>query len=301
VTSPQPITPVIRAALWMSGALASFMAMAIAGRQLSAELTTFQILFFRSLVGLVVVLLLLQRSGWKLVRTRVFGTHLLRNVAHFGGQYGWFYGIAFIPLTEVFAIEFTVPIWTAILATVLLGERMNRLRFLAVALGFVGILVILRPGMAVVSVPALAVLGGALCYAISHVFTKRLSATESPLTILFYMTVIQLPLGLVPALPHWGWPSAALWPWVGIVAVTALSAHYCLTRAFQLADATVVIPMDFLRLPLIAMVGFLFYGETVKVWVFVGALIVCAATWLNLKSASASRSPRPKANAQAVS
>jgi drug/metabolite transporter (DMT)-like permease len=112
---------VIRAALWMSGALVSFMAMAIAGRQLSAELTTFQILFFRSLVGLVVVLLLLQRSGWTLVRTRVFGTHLLRNVAHFGGQYGWFYGIALIPLTEVFAIEFTVPIWTAILATIFLG------------------------------------------------------------------------------------------------------------------------------------------------------------------------------------
>ncbi len=297
--SPQPFTPVIRAALWMSGALVSFMAMAIAGRQLSAELTTFQILFFRSFVGLVVVLALLQRSGWARVKTRVFGTHLLRNVAHFGGQYGWFYGIAFIPLTEVFAIEFTVPIWTAIMAMVFLGERMNRLRILAVALGFVGILVILRPGMAVVSVPALAVLGGALCYAISHVFTKRLSATERPLTILFYMTVIQLPLGLVPALPHWVWPSTALWPWVGIVAVTALSAHYCLTRAFQLADATVVMPMDFLRLPLIAVVGFLFYGETLKIWVFVGALIVFAATWLNLKSASISSPARSKAKAPA--
>ena len=113
------------------------------------------------------------------------------------------------------------------------------------------------------------------------------------------MTVIQLPLGLVPALPHWVWPSAALWPWVGVVAVTALSAHYCLTRAFQLADATVVIPMDFLRLPLIAVVGFLFYGETVKIWVFVGALIVCAATWLNLKSASTSRPARSKAKAPA--
>ncbi len=283
---PQRFPPAIRAALWMSGALLSFMTMAIAGRQLSAELTTFQILFFRSFVGLVVVIALLQRSGWKRVKTHVFGTHLLRNVAHFGGQYGWFYGIASIPLSEVFAIEFTVPIWTAILATIFLGERMNRVRVLAVALGFVGILVILRPGMAVVTVPALAVLGGALCYAISHVFTKRLSATESPLTILFYMTVIQLPLGLVPALPHWVWPSAALWPWVGLVALTALSAHYCLTRAFQLADATVVMPMDFLRLPLIAVVGFLFYGEAVSVWVFAGALIVCAATWLNLKSAS---------------
>jgi drug/metabolite transporter (DMT)-like permease len=297
--SQQPLAPVIRAALWMSGALVSFAAMAIAGRQLSAELTTFQILCFRSLVGMVVVLALFQRSGWVLVKTRVFGTHLLRNIAHFGGQYGWFYGIAFIPLSEVFAIEFTVPIWTAILAAVFLGERMNRQRILAIALGFVGILVILRPGMAVVSVPALAVLGGALCYAISHVFTKRLSGTEKPLTILFYMTVIQLPLGFVPAVPHWVWPSAALCPWVGIVAVTALSAHYCLTRAFQLADATVVIAVDFLRLPLIAMVGFLFYHETVEIWVFVGALIVCAATWLNLRSASTWNPARAKVKPQA--
>jgi drug/metabolite transporter (DMT)-like permease len=285
----------------MSGALVSFMAMAIAGRQLSVELTTFQILFFRSFVGLVVVLALLQRSGWARVKTRVFGTHLLRNVAHFGGQYGWFYGIAFIPLTEVFAIEFTIPIWTAILATMFLGEQMNRLRVLAIALGFVGVLVILRPGMAVVSAPALAVLGGALCYAISHVFTKRLSGTETPLTILFYMTVTQLPLGLVPALPHWVWPSATLWPWVGIVAVTALSAHYCLTRAFQLADATVVIPMDFLRLPLIAVVGYLFYGETVKIWVFIGALIVFTATWLNLKSAANSKPARSRTKVRMTS
>jgi drug/metabolite transporter (DMT)-like permease len=292
--------PSMRAALWMCGALVSFMAVAIAGRQLSAELTTFQILFFRSCLGLAVVLVLLQRWGWPQVRTRVFGAHLARNVAHFGGQYGWFYGIAFIPLTEVFAIEFTVPIWTAILATIFLRERMSRLRVAAVALGFVGILIILRPGVAAVSVPALAVLGSAVCYAISHVFTKRLSSTETPLAILFYMTLIQLPLGLIPALPHWVWPSVASWPWVGIVAVTALSAHYCLARAFQLADATVVLPLDFLRLPLIAIVGFILYHEPADIWVFAGALIVFAATWLNLKSASQPARDRSGSKAQAA-
>lgn len=281
--------PAVRAALWMSGALVSFMAMAISGRELAAELTTFQILFFRSLVGLAVVAILLQRSGWTQVETRMFGTHLVRNLAHFGGQYGWFYGLGFIPLTEVFAIEFTVPIWTAILATIFLGERMNHLRALAVAIGFVGVLVILRPGVAIVSPGALAVLGGALGYAASHVFTKRLSSTETPLAILFYMTMIQLPLGLVPALPGWVWPSAAAWPWVVVVATTALSAHYCLARAFGLADASVVVPMDFLRLPLIAIVGFVFYDEALQVWVLVGAVIVFAAAWLNLKSARSAR------------
>jgi drug/metabolite transporter (DMT)-like permease len=166
---------------------------------------------------------------------------------------------------------------------------MNHLRALAVAIGFVGVLVILRPGVAIVSPGALAVLGGALGYAASHVFTKRLSSTETPLAILFYMTMIQLPLGLVPALPGWVWPSAASWPWVVVVAGTALSAHYCLARAFRLADASVVVPMDFLRLPLIAIVGFVFYDEALQVWGLVGAVIVFAAAWLNLKSARSAR------------
>jgi drug/metabolite transporter (DMT)-like permease len=298
--STRNFPPAIRAALWMSGALVSFMAMAVSGRELSAELTTLQILFFRSLVGLVVVLGLLQRTGWAQVKTHVFGTHLLRNVAHFGGQYGWFYGIALIPLTEVFAIEFTVPIWTAVLATFMLGERLNRLRALAVGLGFAGVLVILRPGFAVISPAVLAVLGGALCYAVSHIFTKRLSSTQTPLAILFYMTVIQLPLGLGPALPRWVWPSPALWPWVCVVALTALSAHYCLTRAFRLADASVVLPLDFLRLPLIALVGFFFYGETLNIWVLAGAAIVFVATWLNLRSAVQSSTPLSTTTKQPV-
>ena len=283
------LPPVIRAALWMSGTLLSFMAMAVAGRELSTELTTFQILFFRSLVGLAVIIALLQRAGWRHVKTGAFGAHLVRNLAHFGGQYGWFYGLALIPLTEVFAIEFTVPIWTAILATIFLGERMNRLRALAVVLGFAGILVILRPGVAMVSPPALAVLAAALAFAIAHTLTKRLSGSDTPIAILFYMTAIQLPIGLALALPGWVWPSRSLWPWVVVVGVTALSAHYCMTRAFRLADATVVMPLDFLRLPLMAVVGFIVYGEALQIWVLVGATIVFAGTWLNLKGAQGSQ------------
>jgi drug/metabolite transporter (DMT)-like permease len=273
----------------MSGALASFTIMAIAGRQLAAELTTFQVLFFRSVVGLIVVLALLHRAGYAQVKTNAFGMHLLRNVAHFGGQYGWFYGIALIPLTEVFAIEFTVPIWTILMAAVTLGERMNRLRAAAVALGFVGVLVILRPGYASISAAALAVLGSAFCYAISHIFTKRMSSHQTPLTILFYMTIVQLPLALLPALARWVWPSPAMWPWVAMVAVSALTAHYCLTRALQLADASVVVPLDFMRLPLIAVIGYFLYREPIDIWVLVGALIVFTGTLLNLKSASTSR------------
>jgi drug/metabolite transporter (DMT)-like permease len=282
----------LRAALWMSGALLSFTAMAISGRVLSVELTTFQILFFRSLVGLVVIGAVVHRAGGTVLRTKTPLTHLVRNLAHFGGQYGWFYGIAHIPLAQVFAIEFTMPIWTALLAVPVLGERLSRARMLAIAMGFAGILIILRPGAGSISVAALAVLGAAFAYAISHVFTKRLSATDSALAILFYMTAIQLPLGLLPALPGWKWPSAASWPWVALVALGALSAHYCLTRALRLADATAVIPMDFLRLPLIALVGFAFYHEALEPAVILGAVVVFAGSYINLKSASVAPSVR---------
>jgi len=231
----------------MSGTLVSFMAMAIGGRQLSGQLTTFQILFFRSIIGLLIVSFWLWRSSWQQIFTRHFKIHALRNIAHFGGQFGWFYGIAFIPLAEVFALEFTVPVWTAVLATVLLGEQITRARVTAITFGVMGVILILRPGIAVVNPASLAVLGSALGYALSHTLTRRLAQVDTPLTILFYMTLIQLPLGFVTSIFDWTTPSAAMLPWIIVVGVTALSGHYCMARALAMADAIVVVPMDFLR------------------------------------------------------
>jgi len=297
IVSPQQ--SVIGAALWMVGVLVSFSAMAIAGRELSSELTTFQILFFRSVVGLVVVSALLTKTGWQQVRFQRFKLHLMRNVIHFAAQFGWFLGIAFIPLAEVFAIEFTTPIWTALLAMLFLGERATIWRGLSIAMGFVGILVILRPGAEMISVPALAVLGAAIGYASSYAFTKSLARTDSPLTIIFFMTVIQLPLAFFPALTDWTVPSAALWPWVFIVGVSALSAHYCIARALALADAMVVVPLDFLRLPLIAVVGVVVYAEALNPWVLIGGAIVFCGNLLNIWSSA--RSERINRKAQASS
>lgn len=266
----------------MMGALASFMAMAIGGRELSTEVSTFEILFFRSLVGLVIVSLVLSRSGWGQITKRRLGLHFVRNIGHFGGQFGWFYGIALIPLAQVFAIEFTTPIWTAVLAVMLLGERMTRARVLAVGFGFVGMLIILRPGFAAINPGSLSVLAAAVCYALSYVLTRKLAQTESALAILFYMTVIQLPLGMIPMLAHWVTPSPALWPWLLVVGVTGLSAHYCMTHALRLADATVVVPMDFLRLPLVALIGFAFYGEKLDWIVIAGAAVMLVGNFINI-------------------
>jgi drug/metabolite transporter (DMT)-like permease len=288
--SPAGRHPVVTATLWMMGALVSFMAMAIGGREMAAaRMSTFEILLFRSLVGLVIVSVLLARSGWGQISVQRFGLHFARNAAHFGGQFGWFYGIAMIPLAEVFAIEFTTPMWTAIIAALLLGERMNRSRLLAIVFGIAGMLIILRPGLAVIHPASLAVLGAAACYALSYVLTRKLAHTESALAILFYMTAIQLPLALIPALAQWVAPPPALWPWLLVVGATGLSAHYCLTRALRLADATVVVPMDFLRLPLIAAAGFLFYGETLDWLVFAGAAVMVAGNLANILSERARR------------
>ena len=276
------MSPTLKAAFWMMGVLASFISMALGGRELSTELSPFEILFFRSLIGLAVIMALLSRSGWRQIQTEMLGLHVVRNCAHYAGQCGWFYGIGILSLAQVFALEFTTPIWIAILAPVLLKERLTGTRIAAIAIGFAGALIILRPGMVPIDTATVAVLMVAAGFAMSLTITKKLSATDTPLCILFYMTVVQLPLGLAPSLFDWVTPSLAHIPWLVIISVAGLTAHFCMIRAFLHADAIVVVPMDFLRLPLVAVIGLVVYGEALDVWVFVGASVIFAGTFLNI-------------------
>lgn len=283
MTDAQSRKDVLRAALWMIGTLASFTAMALSVRELSSTMSTFQLLFFRSVVGLVVISFLIWQSGWGQIKSKQLGLQIFRNIIHYGGQFGWFVGIALLPLAEVFAIEYTVPIWTMIFAIPILGERLTAIRMWVAAIGFIGVLVILRPGIEIIDIGALAVIGAAICYAFAHVFTKKLATTDSTLAILFYMTVVQMPLGLIPSLTDWYWPLATEWPLIIVVGLSALSAHYCLTSAFRLADASVVAPMDFLRLPLAAGFGVLVYNEPLDPYVFLGAALIMAGITLNIR------------------
>ncbi len=271
------------AALWMLGALSSFAAMAVAGRELAADgLHTFQILVMRSSIGLLIVVAIMSRKGWNRALTRYPGVHLARNGAHFAGQFAWFYAVGVIPLSTVFAIELTTPLWTAVLAVLVLGERLNTARVMAVVSGLVGVMVILRPGWSVIHPAALGMLGGAIAYGLTHTLTKRLSERDSSLTILFFMMLMQLPMALVPGLYVWQPVTPGAWPCVLVVGVAGLAAHYCLIRALLLADATVVIPMDFMRLPLIAVVGYLIYGETVDRYLIAGSLLILTGLLVNL-------------------
>jgi len=279
--SPRKQRPLL-ASLWMIGVLVSLSGMAVAGRELSSELNAFQISFTRSLICLMALIIILCFIGFNKVTTTKPKLHLLRNTIHFGGQTGWFYGVAFLPLADVFAIEFTAPIWTALLAVIFLKEPLTSYRTLSIFLGFAGIMIILRPGINIIQPAALIVLFATFCFASTYVFTRHMSITESPLTIIFYMNLIQLPIGLLTSLHDWNYPSMQSWPWVLLLGLTGLGSHFCFAHAFRHADAIVVTPLDFFRLPLIALIGWTFYNESWDLLIFLGGTIIFSGNLLNL-------------------
>ncbi|RED53738.1 DMT family transporter [Aestuariispira insulae] len=275
---------IMKAAAWMAGTLLSFGAMAVGGRELAGEIPIFQTLLIRSLVGILVISCLIKLRDVALFRTHQPLRHLARNGFHYGGQYAWFYGIGVLPLAEVFAIEFTTPIWTALLAALFLGERLTPTRIIASLLGFTGIMMILRPGFEAISIGSMVVLGAALAFSASNTVTKMLVRTEAAATVIFYMTVMQAAFSLIPALTVWVPVEMHHWPWLVVVGVTAVSAHYCLSQALKVADAAVVLPFDFLRLPLIALIGFLFYQEAIDPFLAIGAGLIIIGNVNNIRA-----------------
>jgi drug/metabolite transporter (DMT)-like permease len=276
------LTPTVRGALWMLGAVFSFALMAIAVRELQRHMGSFEIVLLRSLGMLAITLAMLPRAGVAAIRTTRFQLHLWRNLIHFLGQVLWVYSIGALALATVFAIEFTMPVWTAILAALFLGERLTQPRLVQLGLGLVGVLIILRPGAGGFHPAALAMILGSLCYASSFIFTKRLTSTDNALAVLFWMSVVQTPISLVAAIPDWVTPVLADAPWIAGIGAGAFTAHYCMTQAMRLVDAMVVVPIDFIRLPLIAVVGALAYGEAFDPLVIAGAAIIFAGTYYSL-------------------
>ncbi len=276
-------SPVVRAALWMIGTLASFSLLAVATRELSSDYSALQIVFFRNTVGLAIMLPVAVAVGWRRLRSRNMRLQAVRNVIHLAASFGWYQGIAVLPLAQVFAIEFTAPFWVALMAVILLGERMNRGRAIALIFGLAGMLIILRPGFGNFSIGSLYVLGAAIGFAGTHISTKRLTGTDTVVMVLFWMVVIQFPISAVAAVFSWSALSWGMVPWALVIGVTGLSAHYCMTRALHLADATVVIPMDFMRLPLIALVGFAVYSEGFDAFVLIGALVMFSGNYVSIR------------------
>ena len=272
----------LRGVLWMLGAVLSFAAMAVAVRELQRHMDSFQILFGRSVVMLGIVGTIALAARGTVMRTQRIGLHVFRNTLHLTGQYLWVYSIGALTLATVFAIEFTIAVWVAVLAATFLHERLTQGRVVQLVLGVVGVLIILRPGTLSFHPAALVMLLGSFCYGGSLASTKALSSTEAPRTVLLWMSLVQTPVTLLAALPSWVTPPASTFPWILLIGMTSYTAHYCMTSAMRLADATVVAPIDFIRLPLIAVVGALVYAEPFDPMVIVGAAVIFTGTYYSL-------------------
>ena len=277
------MTAITRAAFWMAGWLLLMVVIAVAGREATRELTVFQVMAMRSVIGLAMLWPLIHRAGGLVaMRSQRLPMHVGRNVVHYAAQYGWLAALSLIPLAQLVAIEFTMPIWSALLAAALLGERLNRARIGAVVLGLAGVLVIVRPDAAHINVGQWIALGAALGFGISVVLVKSLTRTDAAIQVSFWMLVVQSAIGIVPALIVWQWPSPAGWGWVLLVAFCGTYSHYCFARAMELADATVVVPMDFLRVPFTALAGWALYAERMDLLTLAGMALILTGNGLNL-------------------
>ncbi|MEM6896505.1 MAG: DMT family transporter [Pseudomonadota bacterium] len=275
----------LRGAAWMIGAIFAFTIMAIAGRAVSFELDTFEIMTYRSFIGIAVVVAVGYAAGTLgQITRRNLRLHTARNLAHFFGQNCWFYALTVIPLAQLFAMEFTSPIWVLLLAPIFLSERLTWTKVAFAALGFVGVLIVARPDLGTVNSGILVAAAAAIGFAGSAIFTKLLTRTETITCILFYLTVMQAVFGVICAGidGDMALPSAESWPWIVAIGLAGLVAHFCLTKALTLAPASVVMPVDFVRLPAIAFIGMALYGEALDAWVFVGAAIIFTANYLNI-------------------
>lgn len=268
----------------MAGWLALMLIVAIAGRETTRELNVFQIMEVRSILGFCMLYPLIRRSGgFAAMKTARPLQHVTRNLIHYGAQLGWFFALTLIPLGQVVSIEFTMPIWTAILAAAFLGERMTAWKILAIVLGIVGVIVIVRPATGEINPGQLIALAAAVGFGISIAMVKSLTRTEHTLAIIFWMLVVQSAAGFLPSIHVWVWPSAYAWAWIVVIAFCGTFSHYCMARAMLHADATVVIPMDFLRVPLTAAAGWLIYSERLDMFTVLGAALILTGNLLNLK------------------
>ena len=274
----------------MTGTLFSYTAVAIATREVSRDMDTPSVLFIRSIsaIALTLILIAFSKPGFAQIQTSRIKLHVLRNCTHFVGQFGWFFSIASIPLAHVFALEFTVPIWIALLAPIFLKEKLTLQRGLYITVGFIGILIIVRPFELQVEAGAIAMLVGALGFASAMMATRRLIRTETPLNILFYMALLQLPISATLLLATGPLQIPSLVNLALIVFITAgvMFAHYCMANAFMIADIITVVPMEYLRLPMIAVVGALLYAEPIDAATIIGGLAILAGNYFNVRLAT---------------
>jgi drug/metabolite transporter (DMT)-like permease len=274
----------------MAGWLSLMLVVAVAGREAMRELSVFQLMEIRSGLGLVMLYPLIRLAGgFTALRTSRLRLHAGRGMLHYAAQLGWFHALTLIPLGQVVSLEFTMPIWTAILAASFLGERITIWKISAIALGLIGVFVIVRPAAGEINPGQLIALAAAVGFGTSVAIMKSLTRTETTVAIVFWMLAVQVVAGALPTFYLWVWPSPYVWGCAIAIAIGGTFSHFCMARAMLYADATIVLPMDFLRVPLTAAVGWMIYGERMDVFTVLGAMLILTGNLLNLKPPA----PRP--------
>ncbi len=288
---------VARAAVWMTCADAGFVAMLLGIRVMTQHMSVFEVVFWRATVASIAVLpwalTATQRRSLATQRMGMFG---IRAVAVYGANLTYFYAAATMVLANAVALQFVIPLFTVMGAALFLGEKVGPRRWAATAVGLAGAVIILRPGIAQVGWPEIAVLGSAALYAVNWTMVKALTRTELARVIVFYMNVLIVPMAAVGASFDWVWPDWSLAPLIVATGLVGWGAQICQARGFASADASVVAPFDFLRLPMIAASGWVLFDETVDIWTWVGAAVIFgAATYITRREASIERAGRRKA------
>jgi drug/metabolite transporter (DMT)-like permease len=268
----------VRGALWMGAAATAFALMITLVRHLTDGLHPLQVVFFRTAFGLVAMLPWLLRQGIGVMRTSRLRLHLLRALIGIFAMVGWFTSVSLLPLAEATALSFTAPIFTSVLAVLILGEAMRLRRWTATAIGFLGALIIVRPGSAAIDPAALLAIGTAAIWASSTILIKIMARTESAGGITTYMVLLTTPMTLLAALFVWQDPSLEQLAFAALLGAAGSAGHFCMSRALATADATLVAPLDYLRLPIVALIAFLVFGEVPGIWVWIGGGIIAASS-----------------------
>jgi drug/metabolite transporter (DMT)-like permease len=251
-----------------------------------SNLHVFEIAFFRQLLGLIFMSALFLRGGLRPLITRKFGLHVLRSVLNVLAMLAFFYGLSLEPLAKVVSLGLTAPLFATVGAVLFLRERMTPHRWIALGIGVAGAVIILRPGIQVVSLGALMVLISNTLWAVALVVIKVLTRTESSVTVALYSSLLQTPIAFMFAVFFWQWPTAEQLVWLAGIAIFGTISQLALTEAFRKADATLVLPADFTKVIWASLIGYFFFNQVPEIWVGVGAVVIFSAVFYNSYSDS---------------
>ncbi len=269
----------VRGALWMSISAFLYACLYVVIRRLTDTLPILELVFLRGVMGVILALPWLYRVGPGALATSRLGLYSTRVVMVYFGQVAWFYALANMPLNDATALIFTLPLFSIVLAGLLLRERVGLHQWLATATGFAGALIIIRPGEIGLSLAASAALFTALTYAGGQIATKSLTRTEDSSAIVFYMFALMALVGAVPAALVWTTPSWADLPWLIAFGVLSVPAQHAVTRSFAAAPANVVAPFNFLKLPFVAVIALVWFAELPDPWTWLGGAVIFASTY----------------------